>query len=123
MDNNKNLIFENSNSYIKNINNISDINNYKKIINRNNYMLSERNTKQNMQDNSSRLIQKYKLFPFLKNNNLFRTKENSLLNSLSNTNTHTPRNKKKKEEKKEQKGKLSKNPNTKDYTKFINKKK
>ena len=52
-----------------------------------------------LKENSSRLIQKYKLFPFLKKNNLFRVKENSLLNSLSNTNTQTPRNKKKKIEK------------------------
>ena len=122
---NRNFIFENSNSYMKNINNISDINNYKKIINRNNYMLSERNTntKQNIQENSSRLIQKYKLYPFLNKNNLYRTKENSLLNSLSNTNTQTPRNKKKNIKQNEQNGKIIKKQKIKDYNKYINSKK
>ena len=91
----QNFIFENSNSYRNN--NISNSNNYKKIINRNNELLSDKNTNKNMIDNSNILIQKYKLFPFLKK---FRTKENSLFNSLSNTNTQTPRNKKKKNEKK-----------------------
>ena len=97
--NNKNFIFENSNSYINNMNSISNSNNYKRIINKNNEISSERNSKRSIDANTNRLIQKYKLFPFLKKNNLFRVKENSLLNSLSNTNTQTPRNKKKKIEK------------------------
>ena len=88
-------------------------------------MLSERNTntKQNMQENSSRLIQKYKLYPFLNKNNLYRTKENSLLNSLSNTNTQTPRNKKKNIKQKEQNGKKIQKQKIKDYNKYINSKK
>ena len=87
------------NSYINNMNSISNSNNYKRIINKNNEISSERNSKRSIDANTNRLIQKYKLFPFLKKNNLFRVKENSLLNSLSNTNTQTPRNKKKKIEK------------------------
>ena len=36
------------------------------------------------------------MYPFIKKDTLFRSMENSRLNSNSNTNTHTPKNKKKK---------------------------
>jgi len=119
--NNKNFIFDPSNSYINNMNSVNTSNNYRKIINRNNELLSERNTHQNIEDNTSRLIKKYKLFPFLKKNDLIRSKENSLLNSLCNTNTQTPRKKKKKIDKNV--GELIKNANVNKYSKYINKKK
>ena len=96
--NNKNFIFENSN-LIGN-NNISNSNNYKKIINSNIEQSNERNVN-NIQGNTTKLIKKYKLFPFLKKNSLLRSKDNSLLNSISNTNTQTSRKQKKKIEKKE----------------------
>ena len=117
----KNFIFDPSNSYINNINGINTSNNYKKIINRNNEMLSERNTHRIIQDNTTSLIRKYKLFPFLNKNDLLRSKENSLLNSLSNTNTQTSRKKKKKIDKNV--SELIKNANIKKYNKYINKKK
>ena len=117
----KNFIFDPSNSYINNINGINTSNNYKKIINRNNEMLSERNTHRNIQDNTTSIIRKYKLFPFLNKNDLLRSKENSLLNSLSNTNTQTSRKKKKKIDKNV--SELIKNANINKYNKYINKKK
>ena len=89
----RNFILEN-NSYVNNnLNGVNNSYNYKKIINRNILNLSETNTNKNIKENTSRLIQKYKLFPFLKKNGLFRSKESSLLNTLPNTNTQTPRNK------------------------------
>ena len=95
--NNKNFIYENSNSYIRNLNSISNTSKiYKNNVNKSIEILSERNSIQNLDDNSSRLIKKYKLYPFAKKEHLFRSVENSKLNSLSNTNTHTPKNKKKK---------------------------
>ena len=95
--NNKNFIYENSNSYIRNLNSISNTSKiYKNNVNKSIEILSERNSIQNLDDNSSRLIKKYKLYPFVKKEHLFRSVENSKLNSLSNTNTHTPKNKKKK---------------------------
>ena len=83
-----------NNSYVNNnLNGVNNSYNYKKIINRNILNLSETNTNKNIKENTSRLIQKYKLFPFLKKNGLFRSKESSWLNTLPNTNTQTPRNK------------------------------
>ena len=94
--NNKNFIYENSNSYIHNLNSnsISNSKNYKSNFNKSSENNTQRNTKK-YDDNTSRLIQKYKLYPFIKKDTLFRSIENSRLNSNSNTNTHTPKNKKK----------------------------
>ena len=94
--NNKNFIYENSNSYIHNLNSnsISNSKNYKSNFNKCSENNTQRNTKK-YDDNTSRLIQKYKLYPFIKKDTLFRSIENSRLNSNSNTNTHTPKNKKK----------------------------
>ena len=98
--NNKNLIFENS-SYINYINNnskfaslnISKI--YKKQKNKSIEYSNDRSSNDNRNSESKRLIQKYKILPFLKINNSIRTKENSALMSLSNTNVHTPKSKRK----------------------------
>ena len=95
--NNKNFLYENSNSYMRNLNSnsISNSKNYKSNFNKNSENNTLRNTKK-YDENTSRLIQKYKLYPFIKKDTLFRSVENSRLNSNSNTNTHTPKNKKKK---------------------------
>lgn len=98
--NNKNLIFENS-SYINYINNnskfaslnISKI--YKKQKNKSIEYSNDKSSNDNRNSESKRLIQKYKILPFLKINNSIRTKENSALMSLSNTNVHTPKSKRK----------------------------
>ena len=98
--NNKNLIFENS-SYINYINNNSKFTSlniskiYKKQKNKSIEYSNDRSSNDNRNSESKRLIQKYKILPFLKINNSIRTKENSALMSLSNTNVHTPKSKRK----------------------------
>ena len=102
--NTNNIIFENS-SYINNINynskyvtlNNSKSNIYKKRTNKSNEISNDNIINDN--SDTKRLIQKYKLFPFLKKDNM-RSKENSGMATLSNTNAHTPRSKRKIRERK-----------------------
>ena len=94
--NNKNFIYENSSSYIRNLNSISNSKNYINNVNKSREILTQRNTKNLYDVNTNKLIQKYKLYPFMKKDTLFRSVENSRLISNSNTNTQTPKTKKKK---------------------------
>ncbi len=94
--NKKNMIFENNN-YINKINNNIK---YISLINSNSYKYRTNKSKdlynnKNINSDSKRLIQNYKLFPYPKKSNSMKVKENSGMNTLSNTNAYTQRSKRK----------------------------
>ena len=90
------MIFENNN-YINKINNNIK---YISLINSNSYKYRTNKSKdlynnKNINSDSKRLIQNYKLFPYPKKSNSMKVKENSGMNTLSNTNAYTQRSKRK----------------------------